>query len=54
MDARQISAMAKTHEDGAWPRDFAANEDDFEDVPNGNVESYHTLKRRASDGKAGS
>ena len=55
LDARQVSAMAKTYDDGAWPNNFEINEDDdFEDRPGGNVESYHTLKRRASGGKAGS
>ena len=52
--------MAKTYDDGAWPRNFEAeiDDEDFEEddveKPSANAESYHTLRRRGSDGKHGS
>ena len=48
--------MAKTYDDGKWPIDFEPNEDEFSDADKASVhvESYHTLKRKGSDGHAGS
>ena len=46
--------MAKTYDDGKWKKDYEVNaEDDFSDSEkpaNAGAESFHTLKRRASDG----
>ena len=56
LDGRHFTAMAKTYDDGKWAKDFEVNEDDFsdDDKPIAGAESFHTLKRRGSDGVAGS
>ena len=47
--------MAKTYDDGKWAKDFEVNADDeLSDANNAYAESFHTLKRRASDGVHGS